>query len=123
MGLYSTGVIDDCFESSGDDEVVLRVHVQPGSGRSAMVGKHGNALKVRVAAPPVGGRANEALLALVAQTLGLKGEQVTLLSGESSRTKRVKITGLDTDGVRQLLDDAVAAGNAGPGRGVRRSAH
>jgi uncharacterized protein (TIGR00251 family) len=123
MGLYSTGVIDDCFESSGDDEVVLRVHVQPGSGRSAMVGKHGNALKVRVAAPPVGGRANEALLALVAQTLGLKGEQVTLLSGESSRTKRVKITGLDADGVRQLLDDAVAAGNAGPGRGVRRSAH
>lgn len=116
-------MIDDCFESSGDDEVVLRVHVQPGSGRSAMVGKHGNALKVRVAAPPVGGRANEALLALVAQTLGLKGEQVTLLSGESSRTKRVKITGLDTDGVRQLLDDAVAAGNAGPGRGVRRSAH
>jgi uncharacterized protein (TIGR00251 family) len=115
-------VIDECFESTGDDEVVLRVHVQPGTGRSAMVGKHGNALKVRVAAPPVGGRANEALLALVAATLGVKGDQVTLLSGDSSRSKRVKVTGIEPDAARHLLEDAVAAGNAPPGGGVRRSA-
>jgi uncharacterized protein (TIGR00251 family) len=114
-------VIDECFESTGDEELVLRVHVQPGTGRSAMVGKHGNALKVRVAAPPVGGRANEALLALVASTLGLKADQVTLLSGESSRSKRVKATGIEPDAARHLLEDAVAAGSAPPGGGVRRS--
>jgi uncharacterized protein (TIGR00251 family) len=120
MGTYSTGVLDECFESSGEDEVVLRVHVQPGAGRSAFVGKHGDALKVRVAAPPVEGRANEALLALITHDLGVKADQVTLLSGESSRAKRVKITGIDPDDVRRLLDEAVAAGSAPPGRGARR---
>jgi uncharacterized protein (TIGR00251 family) len=118
-------VIDECFESTSDtegqEEVVLRVHVQPGTGRSALVGKHGNALKARVAAPPVDGRANEALLALLAATLGVKGEQVELLSGESSRAKRVRVTGLAPDEARHLLEDAVAAGNAPPGGGVRRS--
>ena len=114
-------MIEECFESTGEDEVVLRVHVQPGTGRSAMVGKHGHALKVRVAAPPVEGRANEALVALVASTLGVKGEQVTLLSGDSSRAKRVRITGVEPDEVRHLLEDAVDVGNAPPGRSVRRS--
>ena len=114
-------MLDECFESKGDDEVVLRVHVQPGAGRSAMVGKHGDALKARVAAPPVEGRANAALLALLAHDLGVKEDQLTLLSGESSRTKRVKITGIDPDEVVRLLDEAVAAGNAPPGRGVRRA--
>ena len=114
-------MLDECFESKGDDEVVLRVHVQPGTGRSAMVGKHGDALKVRVAAPPVEGRANVALLALLAHDLGVKEDQLTLLSGESSRSKRVKITGIDPDEVLRLLDEAVAAGNAPPGKGVRRA--
>jgi uncharacterized protein (TIGR00251 family) len=112
-------VIEECFESSSEDEVVLRVHVQPGTGRSAVVGRHGDALKVRVAAPPVEGRANEALLHLLAETLGLKGEQVALVSGESSRAKRVRLSGVDPDDVRHLLEDAAAAGNAQPGRGVR----
>lgn len=114
-------MLDDCFESATDDEVVVRVHVQPGAGRSAVVGKHGNALKVRVAAPPVEGRANEALLALFVNDLGLKADQVTLLSGESSRSKRVKVTGVDGDDLKRLLDEAVAAGNASQGRDVRRS--
>ncbi len=114
-------MLDECFESKSDDEVVLRVHVQPGTGRSAVVGKHGDALKVRVAAPPVEGRANAALLAFLAHELGVKEADITLLSGESSRSKRVKITGIDPDEALRLLDDAVAIGNAPPGRGVRRS--
>lgn len=113
-------MLDECFESKGDDELVLRVHVQPGAGRSALVGKHGNALKVRVAAPPAEGRANEALLALLARDLGVKPHQVTLLSGEASRAKRVKVTGIDPAEASRLIADAVAAGNA-PGAGsVRR---
>ena len=86
-----------------------------------MVGKHGNALKVRVAAPPDEGRANEALLALLAHDLGVKADQVELLSGDSSRAKRVRITGIDPADVRRLLEEQVA-GNARPGGGVRRSA-
>jgi uncharacterized protein len=120
MAPYSTGVIEECFESSSEDEVVLRVHVQPGTGRSAVVGRHGDALKVRVAAPPVGGRANEALVQLLAATVGVKGEQVTLVSGESSRAKRVRLSGVDPEEVAHLLEDAVlTSGNAPPGRGVR----
>lgn len=111
-------MIDECFESSGDDGIVLRVHVQPGTGRSAMVGRHGDALKVRVAAPPVDGRANEALVALVEATLG-KDAKVELVSGESSRMKRLRITGVEVDDVRRLLEEAVEAGGAGPGRGGR----
>jgi uncharacterized protein (TIGR00251 family) len=113
-------VIEDCFESAGDDEVVLRVHVQPGTGRSAVVGRHGDALKVRVAAPPVEGRANEALVRFLAATLGVKDDAVALVSGESSRAKRVRISGLEPDEVKHLLEDAAAAGNAPSGRGVGR---
>ena len=114
-------MLDECFETKGDDEVVLRVHVQPGTGRSAFVGKHGDALKIRVAAPPVEGRANAALLALLAHDLGLKEDRVSLLSGDSSRSKRVRITGIDPDEVERLLEEAVAIGNAPPGKGVRRA--
>jgi uncharacterized protein (TIGR00251 family) len=113
-------VIEECFESAGDDEVVLRVHVQPGTGRSAVVGRHGDALKVRVAAPPVEGRANEALVHFLAATLGVQEDAVALVSGESSRAKRVRISGVEPDEVKHLLEDAAASGNAPSARGVGR---
>ena len=100
-------MVDDLFDVSGDDAVVLRLHVQPGAGRTAVVGRHGDALKVRVAAPPEGGRANAAVTALVASTLGVKDDQVELTSGQSSRSKRVKVTGVELDDVRRLLTEAM----------------
>src|SRR5687768_7294312 len=75
--------LSDLYDA-GKDGVVLRVHVQPGAGRSAVVGRHGDSLKVRIAAPPVGGRANEATLALLAEVLGLASADVELTGGESS---------------------------------------
>lgn len=90
--------------------VVLHVHVQPGAGRSAVVGRHGDALKVRVAAPPVDGRANEATRALLAEALGLAEADVELTSGDSSRAKRFRLRGLDPEEadrrLRVALDDA-----------------
>jgi uncharacterized protein (TIGR00251 family) len=118
-------VLDDVFEFASADEdspeIVLRVHVQPGAGRSAVVGKHGNALKVRVAAPPVEGRANAALLAILASVLGAKEADVELASGESSRAKRVRVKGVTQADAQRLLEDAVAAGNAPGTRGVHRA--
>ena len=74
----------DLYDDSPEG-IVLRVHVQPGAGRSAVVGRHGDALKVRVAAPPVDGRANEATRALLAEALGLPEADVELTAGPSSR--------------------------------------
>lgn len=121
---------DDPFDVDEEGAVVLRLHVQPGAGRSAVSGRYGDALKVKVAAPPERGRANEACLALVSSTLGVPANQVHLVSGPSSRTKRVRVTGVEVDDVRRLLAAALAGsahqgteqrggGNARPGRGVR----
>jgi uncharacterized protein (TIGR00251 family) len=86
-----------------DDGIVLNVHVSPGAGRSAVVGRHGDALKVRVAAPPVGGRANEATGALLAETFDVKDKQVELVSGETSRTKRFRVSGIEQDELDRRL--------------------
>lgn len=90
------------------EAVVLRVHVQPGAGRSAVVGRHGTSLKVRVAAPPVDGRANVAAKALVAETLGVKESAVDLVSGQRSRLKRFRITGIEAEDVELRLRQALA---------------
>lgn len=102
--------VDDLYSANGDDAVVLHVHVQPGAGRSAVVGRHGNALKVRVAAPPVGGRANAACADLLAQEFGLVRTQVALSGGESSRAKTYRLSGLDVDEFRRRLEQLVEAG-------------
>ena len=109
-----TSHVDDLYRAEGDDAVVLHVHVQPGAGRSALVGRHGNALKVRVAAAPEGGRANDACADLLAETFGLKRAQVELVSGPSSRAKQFKLTGVDLDTFRSQLERQ-AAGGVRPG--------
>jgi uncharacterized protein len=90
------------------DAIVLRVHVQPGAGRSAIVGRHGSSLKVRVAAPPVDGRANVAAAALIAETFGIKEGDVELVSGQRSRLKRFRIVGVDAEDVELRLREALA---------------
>jgi uncharacterized protein (TIGR00251 family) len=100
-----------------DDGVVIRVHCQPGAGRSAVVGRHGDAVKVKVAAPPVDGRANEAVAALLAEELGVPVTSITLLAGESSRSKRFKVEGAEAPAVIARLDQALErAGGLKPRR-------
>jgi uncharacterized protein (TIGR00251 family) len=74
--------------------VTLRLHIQPGAKKTEVVGMHGEALKIRLAAPPVDGKANACLLSFLAERLGVAKSAVSLLSGESSRAKRVHIRGL-----------------------------
>ena len=105
---------DELYRGDGDGAVVLNVHVQPGAGRTAVVGRHGTALKVRVAAPPEKGRANDACTALLKDTFG--AGTVELVSGESSRQKRFRLSDLDPDEFRRRLERVVAegAGETGP---------
>jgi uncharacterized protein (TIGR00251 family) len=87
-----------------EGEVVLAVHVQPGAGRTEVVGRHGDALKLRVAAPPTGGRANTAVVDLVAKEFNLKAADVDVVSGASSRDKRLKLKGIDRKAAERVVD-------------------
>jgi uncharacterized protein len=73
--------------------LTLTLHVQPGAKRTDVAGLHGEALKIRLAAPPVEGRANEALLKFIAEAFGVPLRQVELKQGGQSRHKVVAITG------------------------------
>jgi uncharacterized protein (TIGR00251 family) len=74
----------------------LRLRVIPGSAKPGIVGRYGDAWKLRVSAPPERGQANEATVDLLADTLGLPAANVRLVSGQGSRDKTVEIAGLTT---------------------------
>ncbi|HEY6897421.1 MAG TPA: DUF167 domain-containing protein [Rhodocyclaceae bacterium] len=99
----------DWLQPRGDG-VVLSLHIQPGAKKTEIAGLHGDALKIRLAAPPVDGKANEALLAFVAKQLGVAKSRVELISGQTSRAKRVAVAGVDTAEITQKLLPAGTAG-------------
>ena len=73
--------------------LVLAIHAQPGAKRSEVAGLHGNALKVRIHAPALEDRANEALVEFVARRLGVAKRDVALVSGARSRDKTLRVPG------------------------------
>lgn len=83
--------------------VVLRVKALPGSKRDEVRGVDGGALKVAVAAPPEKGRANKALLAVLAEFFGVPRRDVVIISGEASRDKRVEVAGVTVVQVEEKL--------------------
>lgn len=112
------------FEIRDDGNAVIRLQVQPAAGRTTIAGRFGDALKVKVAAPPEGGRANDACVALLAETFGVKPQAVELISGASSRSKRFVVSGVEEEDVRRLLDQALERGGpiarGGNAKGARR---
>jgi uncharacterized protein (TIGR00251 family) len=84
--------------------VRLSIRVQPRASSNAVAGVHGEALKIRLTAPPVEGAANEALVVFLAQSLGITRRDVTIVAGSSSRSKIVELAGITEDRVRKLLD-------------------
>jgi uncharacterized protein (TIGR00251 family) len=90
----------------------LRLRVSPGAGRAAVVGRHGEAWKVRVTAPPEHGRANEAVLRLLAATLDVPRDAVALVSGHGGRDKVVELSGLEPELVERRLASASAPGRS-----------
>jgi len=87
----------------GAGVVRFAVHVQPRASRSEIVGLHGDALKVRLAAPPVDGAANDALVALLAEALAVGRRAVRIVGGASSRAKTVEIEGTSASAVMRLV--------------------
>ncbi|MCU1493483.1 MAG: hypothetical protein JWO62_1247 [Acidimicrobiaceae bacterium] len=130
MALQYAGMADELFDverrvpGPGDadgevntgETILLRLHVQPGAGRAAVAGRHGDALHVRVAPPPQDGRANEAAVALVAELLDVPRSRIDLVSGERSREKRVRVSGVDPVTVRTTLTDAIERAGSTGGR-------
>jgi uncharacterized protein (TIGR00251 family) len=96
------------LRTAGDD-VVLNLHIQPGAKKTEVAGPHGDALKVRLGAPPVDGKANDCLIVFIAERLCLPRSRVILESGQTSRAKRVRI--VDAGEAK-----TVAALLTGPGR-------
>ena len=90
-----------------DGGVRIAIHVQPRASRSEVAGAHGDALKIRLSAPPVDGAANEALVELLSARFAVPSRAVRILSGAQSRAKIVEIDGLTADDVRRLLNPKV----------------
>jgi len=82
--------IQDCA-----DGVLLTIHVQPHAAHSHYVGLHGDALKIRIASPPVDGAANEALRRFLSEQLAVPMSQVTIKAGQGTRRKRVLVKGVN----------------------------
>jgi len=83
--------------------VKITVHVVPRASRTALAGLHDDALRIRLAAPPVDGKANRTLIEFVAKTLKVPRSQVQLLAGDTSRRKYLHVTGLTVAEALQRL--------------------
>ncbi len=88
---------------AADGRITLTLHIQPGAKRTEFAGLHGDALKIRLAAPPVDGKANEALIKFVAETLKLPKSAVTLKSGQTSRRKVLEVNGSSREALAGLV--------------------
>jgi uncharacterized protein (TIGR00251 family) len=88
-----------------NESVRVRIRVQPRASRTEIVGEHDGALKVRVAAPPVDGAANEELVRFIAKRMGVAQSRVRVTTGETGRSKVIEIDGVDVHSVRTALLD------------------
>ncbi|WP_263383107.1 DUF167 domain-containing protein [Granulicella arctica] len=95
------------FVRDTPDGCILSVRAHPGARRNAVTGIHDEALKIALTTPPVDGRANDALIVFVAELLGLPRSRVALLTGATSRSKSLRITGKSAAEVEAALDPTI----------------
>lgn len=96
--------MSDWFRLAPDGRITLTLHIQPGAKKTEFAGLHGDALKIRLAAPPVDGKANEALIGFLATTLNLPKSAVALKSGQTSRRKVLEVHGASLEAVSALVE-------------------
>ena len=100
---HTRNAMDPAFQiSESPSGVRFNVHIQPRSSRTEVAGVHGDALKIRVAAPPVEGEANAELVKFLAKQLGLPKTAVRIVKGEQSRQKVVEIAGANAGEILSL---------------------
>lgn len=92
---------------AGHNAVSLRVHVQPRASRTRLAGMYGEALKLCLASPPVDGKANEAAISFFAALFKVPRAAVTIAGGESSRDKRLVISGITLEQAEAILNPLV----------------
>ena len=95
--------MSDWFRVAADGRITLTLHIQPGAKKTETAGLHGDALKIRLAAPPVEGKANEALIKFIAEALKLPKSAVNLKSGQTSRRKVLEVSGATSEAVARFV--------------------
>lgn len=95
---------DTWFRTGADGGITLTLHIQPGAKKSEIAGLHGDALKIRLNAPPVDGKANAALVEFIAEALGVPRSAVSLKSGQTSRRKVIAVIGSSPARVAALVE-------------------
>ena len=88
--------------SEKDGMLIFKVRVVPRASRSEIVGEHDGALRVRIAAPPVDGAANEELVRLLARKLGVSRSAIRITGGHTSKLKQLRVTGASPDALAGL---------------------
>ena len=100
----SDGPASDSALNAGSLTARLVLHVVPRASKTAVVGNHGDAVKIRIAAPPVDGAANAELIRFLAKRLGVARSAIAITAGASGRRKTVTITGLETAAALRTLE-------------------
>lgn len=88
--------------------IELNLHVQPGGRRNEILGTHGDALKLRIHAPPVDGKANEMIIEFFSEELGIAKKNIEILRGHTSRQKTLRITGLSEAQLQSFLKNKLS---------------
>jgi uncharacterized protein (TIGR00251 family) len=95
--------VSNWYREASNGLITLTLHIQPGAKTTEIAGLHGDALKLRLAAPPVDGKANEALIRYLADRLGIPKSAILLRSGQTSRRKMLEVTGCKIQNVMALV--------------------
>lgn len=90
-----------------DDGTVVSLHIQPRASNNEIIGEQNGALKVRLTSPPVEGAANKLCCEFIAKLCGVAKRDVSILSGDKSRHKRIRISGLSIETVQAVLTGAI----------------
>lgn len=104
MGDLAGICLEAPLTSKFEHSASIKVRVQPKASKNEVLGYRGDTLRLRVTAAPEGGKANEAVIALLSQALGVGKSQVRVVRGHTSRDKLVAVASLSAEEVRQLLE-------------------
>lgn len=91
-----------------NNSATITIYVQPKASRNRIVGLHGDAVKISITAPPVDGKANESVVRFFAKLLKIPKSAITIISGETGRTKRLLLSGISATEVRETIDPLLA---------------